>query len=336
MNGLCYVGALPVYTSNDLIPIFLLFSLFIVIKGIENSNLLLKIAIILEGSSFLPLKLVLITFVLSMLITIDVTLVTMLPIVLSLRIKQKENLTILVALTAHAGAALTPFGTPQNLFIYSFYNINTYTFVQVIAPFSLGMLAVFLIVSIFIKLTSDVSAIKENLFLHNKFAISYLILLMVVILVILHIFPVWLSLSPLIFALFFDRKSLKIDYALLLTFLAFLGLTSNIKILINGIIHHPKHIFLLSSILSQFISNVPTTLLLNKFTNQWEALLWGTNVGGYGSLVAALANLITYKIYIRYGNKNHTRKFIFKFIFAGYLAFAIGIVFFFFGTPFSH
>ena len=42
-----YVGALPVYTSNDLIPIFLLFSLFIVIKGIENSNLLLKIAVTL-------------------------------------------------------------------------------------------------------------------------------------------------------------------------------------------------------------------------------------------------------------------------------------------------
>lgn len=324
-----YVGSPPVYTSKEVIPIFLLFSLFIVIKGVENSNLLLKTAATFEGGSFLPLKLVLITFMLSMLVTIDVALVTMLPIVLSLRVKQKENLTILVALTAHAGAALTPFGTPQNLFIYSFYNIDTYTFIKVIAPFSLGMLAVFLIVSMFMKLTSDVPAVKENLLVHKKFAISYLVLLVTVILVVLHIFPIWLALSSLLFALFFDRKSLKIDYALLLTFLAFLGLTSNIKILIGGAIHHPGHIFVLSSILSQFISNVPTTLLLNKFTTQWEALLWGTNVGGYGSLVAALANLITYKIYIAYGDNKHTGKFIFKFIFAGYLAFAIGFLLFF-------
>ena len=325
----CYLKVLPAYTSKELIPIFLLFSLFIVIKGVENSNLLLKTAATLEHGSFLPLKLVLITFVLSMIVTIDVALVTMLPIVLALKVKQKENLTILVALTAHVGAALTPFGTPQNLFIYSFYNVDTTAFIQAIAPFSLGMLAIFLIASFFIKLTSDVSATREELPVHKTLAFSYLFLLVVVVLAVLRILPVWVALSSMLFALLFDQKSLKIDYALLLTFLAFLGLTGNIKMMIGGMIHHPGHIFTLSSVMSQFISNVPTTLLLNKFTTQWEALLWGTNVGGFGSLMAALANLITYKIYISYSDGKHTGRFVFKFIAAGYLAFAIGFALFF-------
>ncbi len=326
-----YLGSLPVYTAKELIPIFLLFALFIVIKGVENSNLLLKTAATLEHGGFLPLKLVLITFVLSMLVTIDVALVTMLPIVLALNVKQKENLMILVALTAHVGAAMTPFGTPQNLFIYSFYTVDTYAFIQAIAPFSLGMLLVFLTVSFFMPLTSDISVKKEVLPVRKTLAWSYLILLVVVVLAVLRVLPVWTALLSILFALICDRKSLKIDYPLLFTFLVFLGLTGNIKMMIGGMIHHPGHIFILSSVMSQFISNVPTTLLLDKFTTQWEALLWGTNVGSFGSLVASLANLITYKIYVTYAKKeNVSGHFVLKFIAAGYLAFAVGFALFFF------
>ncbi|WP_457749997.1 SLC13 family permease [Sulfurimonas sp.] len=324
-----YLQALPLYTQKELVPIFFLFCLFVVIKGVENSNLLLKIAVTLESGNFLPLKLVSITFLLSMIVTIDVALVTMLPIVLSLKVKQRQNLTILVALTAHVGAALTPFGTPQNLFIYTFYEVNTYTFIQTIAPFSVGMFLIFVLISFFMKLTTDVSYERKEHPVHKKFALSYLLLLVIVILSVLRILPAWVAGVSILFALLFDRKSLKIDYALLLTFLIFLGLTSNIKIIITTMIDHPGHIFILSAVMSQFISNVPTTLLLNKFTTQWEALLWGTNVGGFGSLVAALANLITYKIYIAYGDKKQTKRFVAKFIFAGYLAFALGFALFF-------
>jgi len=132
------LGNIPNYTQKELMPIFLLFALFVVIKGIENSNLLLKTAASLEKGRMLPQKLLFITFFLSSIITIDVALITMLPIVLSLKIKEKIKLTILVAFTAHIGAALTPFGTPQNLFIYSYYDINTYDFIKSIFPFSLN------------------------------------------------------------------------------------------------------------------------------------------------------------------------------------------------------
>ena len=321
-----YRGAFPDYTDRELVPIFLLFTLFVVVKGIENSNLLLKTATVLERGALLPAKLVIITFLLSMVVTIDVSLVTMLPIVLSLNVRQKENLAILVALTAHVGAALTPFGTPQNLFIYSFYDVDTLAFIETIAPFSIGMLLFFLVVSFFMKATKDTSFRRKKRPLEKPMAMSYLVLLGIVVLCVLRLLPAGTAVLAPVFALFFDRRSLKVDYGLLLTFLAFLGLTDNIKAMIGGMIHHPGHIFILSASMSQFISNVPTTLLLNKFTGEWEALLWGTNVGGFGSLVAALANLITYRLYVTYGEKKHVASFTRKFVIAGYVAFMAGFV----------
>jgi len=114
-----YLGRGPAYTRAEVTPIFLLFALFSVVKGIENSGVLLKLGLGLERGRYLPAKLVVISFILSMIVTIDVSLVTMIPLVLSLNVRQRDLLVILVALTAHVGAALIPFGTPQNLFIFS-------------------------------------------------------------------------------------------------------------------------------------------------------------------------------------------------------------------------
>lgn len=320
--------SLPHYTQKELVPIFLLFSLFVVVKGIENSNLLQKTASTLEKGSMLPQKLLFITFILSSIITIDVALITMLPIVLSLKIKEKEKLTILVAFTAHIGAALTPFGTPQNLFIYSFYGVDPYTFVKTIAPFSLSLLLLFFISSFFIKVEQIDIKYREKK-VDKASAYIYLILFTTIVLSILHIFSVNIVFLVLLFILFFDKKSFKIDYFLLFTFLIFIGLTTNIKLMIGSMIYHPHHVFILSSIMSQFISNVPTTLLLNKFTTQWEALLWGSNVGGFGSIVAALANLITYKIYLSYNSGKNIKSFLVQFIFFGYLTFIVGYILYF-------
>src|SRR5699024_3728502 len=54
----------------------------------------------------------------------------------------------------------------------------------------------------------------------------------------------------------------------------------------------------LSSILaSQVISNVPAAVLLAGFTEDWQGLLVGTNLGGMGTLIASLASLISFKLY---------------------------------------
>jgi len=323
-----YIGKIPRYEIKELVPIFLLFVLFVVIKGIENSRFLMRIAYILEKGKWLSFKLVVISFVLSMVVTIDVSLVTLLPIVLALNVERKEDLAILVALTAHVGAALTPFGTPQNLFIYSYYEVDTYEFIKVISPFAFGMFLFFLVLSFFIgNKVGSLRSRKKSI--DKEKALVYTVLLILVVLCVLRILPPASSLIVLGYAIIFDKKSLKVDYPLLFTFLIFIGLTSNIKEMISGFVHHPGHIFLLSSLMSQFISNVPTTLLLEKFTYEWEALLWGTNVGGFGSLIAALANLITYKLYVAYGDKKRIWRFTVKFILFGYLSFAVGNLIYF-------
>jgi len=69
------------------------------------------------------------------------------------------------------------------------------------------------------------------------------------------------------------------------------------------------------------MSNVPVTLLFAKFTTNWEALLWGTNAGGFGSLFGSLANLIAYKLYITHSDTNDSAVFTLKFIVVGYVAF---------------
>ena len=114
-----------------------------------------------------------------------------------------------------------------------------------------------------------------------------------------------LGVLPIIYAVMFDRRSLKIDYFLLITFLAFSGQLDE----------DPE--------VQPFGSNVPNALLFADFTSNWRALLWGVSVGGYGNLIGSLANFISYRFYkVKHPN---TRDFMLKFHLYGYLFFSIGI-----------
>jgi len=85
-------------------------------------------------------------------------------------------------------------------------------------------------------------------------------------------------------------------------------------------ISHSGHIFLFSALASQVMSNVPATLLFANFTLNWQALLWGVNAGGFGSLFGSLANLIAYKIYVIHEGTNNTAAFTARFLVMGYVA----------------
>ena len=50
---------------------------------------------------------------------------------------------------------------------------------------------------------------------------------------------------------------------------------------------------------SQVISNVPAAMLLSGFSTNYEAIILGINIGGLGTLIASMANLISYKILVR-------------------------------------
>lgn len=312
-----YTGRLPAYSLDELEVLFILFILFIAVNGLQQSGLILKMAGYMEKGRLLPVKLVVTTFFLSMLVTNDIALIVMVPLTLSLNINRKDILVILEALAANAGSALTPLGNPQNLFIYWFYSIHPFEFIKTILPFSMGFLLVLLAVS-FLTGAENGREKPQHPVVTGRFALIYTGLLFLVLLTVLHLLPVWVGVFTFIFALFFDRQALRIDYALLFSFFFFFGLAENLKILLASEISHSGHIFLFSALASQVMSNVPATLLFSKFTSNWKALFWGVNAGGFGSLFGSLANLIAYKIYVTHKDSHNITMFTVKFLIMGY------------------
>ncbi len=318
-------GRWPIYTQAEIDPILLLFALFVTINGIENTGAMARVSAWMEGRRGLPTKLVLSAFAMSLWVTIDVSLVVLIPMVMAMNLRRREPLVILVALSAHLGAAMTPFGTPQNLFLFRWYGVDVATFVAVIAPFSLGLLALLLLASLGVRVeavaapTGDVEPVRPH------HALIWFVLFLVVVLCVLRVLPVAAALLVAPFALLLDRASLRVDYALLVTFLCFLGLADNLREPIAAWLPHPRHVFVTSALLSQLISNVPTTLLLMKSTPAWQALLWGGNVGGFGSPVAAMANLIALRLYLSHPNRCSGLGFAWRFTLAGTLLFVAGI-----------
>jgi len=307
------------------------FILFVTVKGLENSGLLRCLSQRLERGKAIPVKLVLMTFFFSMVVTNDIALIVIVPLTLALKVERLDMLVIFEALAANAGSALTPFGNPQNLFIYWFYQISPIDFVMSIAPFSLLFLVLLVLASLAIT-SSEQNPGAMKMGKTDRSAYIYVVLLIVVILAILRMLPFWAGAAAVIYVLLFDRRNLRVDYALLLTFCFFFGLAENMKILFTPELRSPSHVFLVSASASQFISNVPAALLLAKVTPQWQALLWGTNVGGFGSLVGSLANLIAYKLYINHERTNETAIFTAKFLIIGYVAFFIGVGLYFLPT----
>ncbi len=323
-----YTRHFPVYSNQEIQVLFILLTLFIAVNGLQKSGIILKIAQNIEKGKLLPLKLVVTTFFLSMLVTNDIALIVIVPLTLSINVNRKDVLVILEALAANSGSALTPIGNPQNLFIYWFYDVNPHTFIKTIAPFSLIFLGLLIASALFVKTKNNLD--EKAILKINKKAYVYGMLLFIVLLTVLHILPVLTGFVIVFFALIFDRNALRIDYSLLLSFLFFFGIAINLRIILAAEINHSGHIFLFSVLASQIMSNVPATLLFAKFTSNWQALLWGANAGGFGSLFASLANLIAYRLYVTHEDTNNVATFTAKFLMMGYLALLVSIGLYFF------
>jgi len=328
-----YTKHFPVYSLQEMQILFILFVLFIAVNGLQKSGLILKIAQSIEKGKAIPAKLVLTTFFLSMLVTNDIALIVIVPLTLSLNINRKDVLVILEALAANSGSALTPVGNPQNLFIFWFYDIHPYIFLKTIAPFSLTFLGLLFVASLLVKTRNGLQ--KHLIPKINKKAYVYGMLLFIALLTVFRVLPVATGIVVILFTLIFDRKALRVDYTLLFSFLLFFGIADNLKIILASEITHSGHIFLFSALASQVMSNVPATLLFAKSTSNWQALLWGVNAGGFGSLFGSLANLIAYKIYVTHKDTNNSARFIAKFLIMGYAALfvSIGLYFTVFQTP---
>jgi Na+/H+ antiporter NhaD/arsenite permease-like protein len=213
---------------------------------------------------------------------------------------------------------LTPFGNPQNLYLYTKFKIPTSEFLQIMTPpFLVAILLITLCCIIFVK-PEPLSLKDEPVVLPAGRTAIYLLLFCLAIAIVFRSIPYWIGLIVIpAVLLFMDRKALKmVDYPLLLTFVFFFIFSGNmaridpVSDLFSMLLD--KNALLFSVLSCQVISNVPSAILLSQFTENYSQLLLGVNIGGVGTLIASLASLITFREYTKQ-NKGKTGHYVLLF-----------------------
>lgn len=291
-----------------------LFCVLAVVCALKNIKffyiLALKIVQVFKNARISVLALVYITFIGSMLIANDMALLTFLPLgylVLTTTGKRKYMAVtfILQNIAANLGGMLTPFGNPQNLYLYTKFEIPTLEFMSIMAPpFLLSILLITLCCIIFVK-PEPLELQKEEVKLDPKRTVLYLILFALSIIIVFRVIPYWIGLIIIpVVLLIVDRKALlMVDYSLLLTFVFFFIFAGNmaridaVRNVFSGLLE--KNTLLVSVFSCQIISNVPSAILLSQFTGNYRDLLVGVNIGGVGTLISSLASLITFREYVK-------------------------------------
>ena len=256
------------------------------------------------------LALTYITFIGSMLIANDMALLTFLPLgylVLTTTGKEKYMAFtfIMQNIAANLGGMLTPFGNPQNLYLYTKFNIPTGEFMTIMAlPFAVSILLITVCCVLFVR-PEPLQIADEKIELDPKRTVIYLLLFAFSIIIVFRIIPYWLGLIVIPAALMvMDKKALKmVDYPLLLTFVFFFIFSGNmaridaVREAFSALLE--RNTLLVSTLSCQVISNVPSAILLSQFTDNYRELLLGVNIGGVGTLISSLASLITFREYLK-------------------------------------
>lgn len=289
--------------------LMLLFCLMAAMAGFQRLGVFQRIGDALlaavKDTRSLLLILCFLPFFFSMLITNDVALITFVPfgmIVLQMCGKEKLviPLVVLQTIAANMGSSLTPIGNPQNLYLYGQSGAKVGDFLLWMLPYTLVTgICIGLAVLFQKKEKVDYRPEKGGAVWGKKrkfYFISYAVLFLFCLLSVAKVLsPMILFFVTLAFLLAADRRILRcIDYALLGTFIGFfifignLGRVSAFRDFFAGIL--TGHETLAGVISSQVISNVPAALLLSGFTDKWESLVVGTNLGGLGTLIASMAS----------------------------------------------
>ncbi|MBE6505229.1 MAG: citrate transporter [Methanobrevibacter millerae] len=260
--------------------ILLLFVIMVIVEILKNlavfEILVRKLLVLIGNTRGLVLVLVFICFFSSIFITNDVSLIIFVPFtILALKKVDRIDLTIITVslqtVAANVGCMILPIGAPHNIVMYTVSDISFKSFFFILLPYVLVSL-VFLTAALFF-------IPKENIILPEMKKID------------------------VDRKNFFKRVFLGVDYFLLLTFIALFILIGNLENISYFNTLFSKWIagneVLWGIFASQIISNVPAAILLSGFSTNYEAIIVGINIGGFGTLIASMANLISYKILIR-------------------------------------
>lgn len=282
-----------------------------------------RIVLKLKNLRNATLGLVFITFVGSMFLANDMALLTFLPLgyfVLSSTDNKKAMAFtfIMQNIAANLGGMVTPFGNPQNLYLYAFYQIDTLEFTKIMFPGFATSILLIIGICCFVKPVPLELKEDNQYILDVKLTIIYSILFTASILMVFRLIPYLLGTVLITLILFvLDRKALRgVNYPLLATFAVFFVFSGNMARIpaVNSLFSRvlPVNTLLFGILSCQIISNVPSAVLLSHFTDNYHALLPAVNIGGCGTLIASLASLITFSEFKKH-NPNEVGSYLLKF-----------------------
>ena len=304
--------------------LFLTLAVVCALRNIKFFTIVARRLVKLSGNlRSLFLLLIAITFLGSMLIANDMALITFLPLgYFALSVTRQEKymayLFILQNISANLGGMLTPFGNPQNLYLYSYFNIPTGEFCSIMLPPFLLAITLLALCCLPIKAKKLVIEDSFNEPLNKRRTALYLALFALSLLIVFRVIPYWVGLVLITGVLLWaDRDALAmVDYGLLGTFFFFFIFAGNLARVevVNEWLSTllQKDTLLVSTLSCQGISNVPSAILLSRFTGDYRALLLGVNIGGTGTLIASLASLITFSEF-RVLYPGHTKQYFWLF-----------------------
>ncbi|WP_206955545.1 SLC13 family permease [Trinickia acidisoli] len=287
--------------------------LLMLTKAIERSGLLMwlahRVVHRVRSERTLACLLIGLAAALSMLVTNDVALFVVVPLVLSLHALTPlpvKRLTIFLALAVNAGSILTPLGNPQNLFLWQVGAVPFGRFVLAMLPLCALLMAMLSVLAWFaFKAKSlDLSRDVEKQTVERAYAgVAAVLFVAFVLLADSHHAGIGLIGVAGGFVLWRRDAVLKIDWALLLIFVLMFVVLRSVAALswVHDTVAHlgldsALRAYVAGAVLSQGISNVPAAIMLAQFTKDWRALAFGVSVGGFGVAIGSLANLIAVRI----------------------------------------
>ena len=260
--------------------IILLLIIMVIVEVLKNlaifEILVRKLLNMTKNTRGLVFVLVFICFFSSIFITNDVSLIIFIPFsILALKRIDRWDLIVftvsLQTIAANIGCMVLPIGAPHNIVMFTLSNISFTSFFSILLPYIILSVFFLLILMFFIP--------KDNIKLPDFVNVSF-------------------NRNN-----FFKRVFLGVDYYLLLTFIALFVLIGNLENIsfLNSLFKHwiVGNEVVCGVVSSQIISNVPAAMLLSGFSANYEAIIVGINIGGFGTLIASMANLISFKILVR-------------------------------------
>jgi Na+/H+ antiporter NhaD/arsenite permease-like protein len=245
---------------------------------------------------------------LATLITNDVALFVVIPFtIIASRFSDfdVEDAVILEIVAANLIGCLTPLGNPQNLYVHHQSGWSVARFVMTMAPFVAWCAAGLLAATFLLGRSRAMQRTEVELPARNDAAaMAGAICFALVVLEVARVLPAWpAAVAALVAGIaFLKRRMLKIDYSIIpIFFVAFL-VVAWLRTFDFGLTR--AGLYFSSIALSQVMSNVPATVLLSPFTTDWRELLYGVNAGGCGTIIASLANLLGWRIYVRESNRD--------------------------------